>query len=1201
MPLRFSGDGPEFPDELVDDLLNGEVVFLCGAGVSAPQLPGFKELVDLCFEELNVAKNDAEEMAYQAERYEEALGSLSRRIVDPSELTKVVSKAVQAPSGVNLSNHRTILRLSRDLENRPTIVTTNFDTFFEKAISKTEHMVKVADLSFAGQELPLPGSTDFSGIIHIHGRIADERAHLSPTPLVFTSADYGDAYLRSGWASRFFFDLVRCKTLVLVGYSAGDAPVRYLLNVLEADRDRFPDLRSVYAFDGIDSDVAEAEARWASLAVPPLFYRKKNNSEKRHEALWNDLGLLADLIERPKEARRSMAQVILGKPFKETDQAERDKIHWLYNDRSDLWGVAIRTVHDPDWFDFLADNHLWSSEDAAWVLAAWLARDFMDTRRFETAIKWHNEKLSNELARCLMNRDSKQEISDFWLRAWRLLIRNVPLQKADDGIPFYEINQILAGPVVLRADIEKAVDLISPELRLSAKSQYGPPIPESPKRLGELVYVHMAGPNDHDSSELIEFLLRVPCHEDLMQIATTALHSAIGNMVDAELIGDEYDENDFSVPSIEDHPQNEHRDGVRFLVRLLVKLLPLVAKTDSQAARRYVEEWKTIPGRIGKRMSLHALRDEVLFTANEALTYVMDLSQVNFWVIRRELALVLRDRSSAADEELVRKIEERIFSEGDQYFQRYTVEEGQPDWRLQARDTDVWLLLNMLSRAKAISEVGQTELEEIMTRCEYLKRDVEDRDFFSSYISDVSHVIRDSQPILDANEDDKLQVAHELMQSPDIEKQQGWNAFCRTHPKGALNVLKGEPLKSPNIRLWQGLISELYIANEEERAKRESIVIEVFNILESATDDFILHVLVELTQLYRSTPRKKIVNTDDWWTRLFELAIKSEIEPLDVGKNLYGHSINLPSGHLTEALLVDIEHCYKAKQTIPETYFKNLNTVATSDGPSGTLARAALVRNATFLLAVVPEFEPTPLVDALSGDDLEGTGLRAVLVTNSSNSLKVFQVFSSQIMRGEREFNGSDREAEVVASNILLPRIFILLGDAAESDFAISEQGVAQALCDGSRELRIGAAGCLSHWVKKLGDQPVEKNWRDIIGPLHDAVWPRERRFLEPSLSQHFAALAVGAGDAFPEALEQLQPYLVPLARLGSIYEIDKSEAPDKFPSETLKLLWILCGPKSDREFYKMPEILDRLVEADPLIETDRRFQWLEQKTTRFE
>ena len=1201
MPLRFSDDGPEFPDDLVNDLLEGEIVFLCGAGVSAPQLPGFKELVDRCFEALNVSMNDAEKIAFKAERYEEALGSLSRRIVDPSELTRVVSKAVQAPNGVDLFNHRTVLRLSRDLENRPIIVTTNFDTLFERAVNEAGFTEKVANLSFAGQELPAPGSSDFGGIIHIHGRIADEQVHLSPTPLIFTSADYGDAYMRSAWASRFFFDLVRCKTLVLIGYSAGDAPVRYLLNVLEADRDRFPDLRSVYAFDGIDSDAAEAEARWASLAVPPLFYRKKKDPKKRHKALWNDLSLLADLIERPKRTRRSLAQKILTKPSKETDRIERDKIIWLFNERSDLWDVAIPTINDPDWFDFIADNALWSDKDAAWVLAAWLARDLMDTQRFQVAIEWR-EKLGNIFATRLSSRVlSNQEITPLWLRAWRLLLLRIPPQGIGWDDPYFEVKRILGTQVILRADIEKAVDLLSPRVKLSTRTLYGTPIPENPKRLVDLAYVQMTGPNHNDSSDLIEALLKVPCHEELVGIATTALRSAIGYMVDAELIGDDYDENDFSVPSIEKHPQNNHRDGVRFLVRLLVELLPLEAKVNSIAARRYVDEWKTIPGRIGKRLSLHAFRDEKLFTATEALTYVMSLSEVDFWVIRRELALVLRDRAGTADEALVRKIEERIISEGDRYFQRYTVEEGQPDWRPHARDRDVWLLLNMLAEARVISEIGQKELEEIKAKRAHLKRKVEDRDFFSSYTSGVRTVTGDAKPILEADEDDKLRVARELIQSPDIEKQQGWDTFCRTDPKGAFDVLKGALLELPNTRLWQDLIFALSFGTEEERAEREHIIIDVFQVLESAEDDFILQILTELTQLYRSAPREKIINIDDWWTRLFDLAIKTEIEPLDAEQNLYKRSINLPSGRLTEALLVDIEHCYKTKQKIPEAYLNNLNTAATSDGPSGTLARAVLVQNAAFLLSVVPEFEPTPLFDALSGDGSEGTGLRAVLVTNSSTLLKFYQVFSSQIMRGAREFNGSDREAEVAASKILLPRIFVLLGEAGESDFAISEQDVAQALCESSSELRIGAAQFLSNWLRGFEDQPAEKDWREIIGPLQAAVWPRERRFLDHSVSQHFASLAVGAGDAFPEALEQLWPYLVSLAQYGSIHDIEQSKAPDKYPHETLKLLWTLCGPKSDREFYELAKILDRLIEADPSIETDRRFQWLEQHTTRFE
>ena len=58
------------------------------------------------------------------------------------------------------------------------------------------------------------------------------------------------------------FDLARCKTIVLVGYGAGDAPVRYFLNVLEADRARFPDLKPVYAFGAYERDEEKAMRSW---------------------------------------------------------------------------------------------------------------------------------------------------------------------------------------------------------------------------------------------------------------------------------------------------------------------------------------------------------------------------------------------------------------------------------------------------------------------------------------------------------------------------------------------------------------------------------------------------------------------------------------------------------------------------------------------------------------------------------------------------------------------------------------------------------------------------------------------------------------------------------------------------------------------------------------------------------------------------
>jgi hypothetical protein len=48
---------------------------------------------------------------------------------------------------------------------------------------------------------------------------------LDESDLVLTSAEFGDAYLRSGWASRYVYDLVRAYTVVfwLSGRRSPDA------------------------------------------------------------------------------------------------------------------------------------------------------------------------------------------------------------------------------------------------------------------------------------------------------------------------------------------------------------------------------------------------------------------------------------------------------------------------------------------------------------------------------------------------------------------------------------------------------------------------------------------------------------------------------------------------------------------------------------------------------------------------------------------------------------------------------------------------------------------------------------------------------------------------------------------------------------------------------------------------------------------
>ena len=1203
MPIRFSEAGPEFPEQLVDALLAGEVVFLCGAGISAPQLPGFASLAARCFAKLNVDMSASEQSSFQEGRFEEVLGSLSRRIVSPADMTRAVVGELQIPPEADLSHHRTILRLSRDLENRPAIVTTNFDTLIERALVESEPVAYVRSFSFAGQDLPPPGSAGFGGVIHIHGRLADEDLGLDDTPLIVTSADYGDAYMRSGWASRFLFDLCRCRTIVLVGYSAGDAPVRYFLNVLEADRQRFPDLRPVYAIDAVVSR-DQAEVRWAALAVEPIAYEYLPDTKgepKSHEALWPDLSRLADLVERPRAVRRGWAQEVLVKPVADVSAAELDHVAWLFEGRRDLWSVAITTIADVGWFTFFADRRLWTQADAAWILAAWFVRDLQSASRFREATDWL-EKLgkpfADELAHRLMQ---TRDVPDAWIRFWRLLTTSGPERGLQWEDRAYALMQSLGGPVVLRADLERAVTLLTPTLEIrSGRIFFDEQLAnDPPRRLSDLAWPHLTLADRGGASELVDALAVLPEPVAVIGIASARLSTVVGLSIDLGMVDADYDANDDAVPSIEPHVQNEHHDGPIFLVELIARLLAPASAADPEAVRAMVAQWKVMPGVIGIRLWLHALRQADLFTADEAIAGAIGLQIGLFWTIPRELALLVRDRAGEASRDLVAAVEQRILTEGPYYYARYGVEEGQADWRSHALDTQVWLRLNMLDSAGRLSAAGAAELAAIRERRGYLDRSVEDRDFFGSYTTGVHIVVGDAQPIIDAAEGERLQVAREVIGSNDIERRQGWSAFCRTDPSGAFDTLRDAPLDEVNAPLWRDLLGVLSFPEGERDPTRGPLIVGVFTTLEPAEPLFLAQIIDRLADLYWSSRR-----TDPaiaaWWPRLFASAVECDIEPLDAGRDLYADLINTAGGKLTQALLIDVEAQRAAGEPVDPELLEAILTAASAPGRQGAMARGALVFAAGFVLTVVGK-EIVPLLDtALDGDGAEGAALRRVLVTQSRLSSLGSRTFSRHILRGLHEVSGRGRDLSNAAAKLIAPALSIIRGEQTEADWDIGVAVVASTLRSAPAALRSGAAELLTKWIHHIDDDRAVA-WRTGIGPLMLAVWPRERAYRERGLSRHFAELAVGSGDAFPEALEQLLPHMSLLEGHGGTHSIEKSGVPESFPRETLVLLWRLFGPGTTSDLHGIPKILDRLIAAMPALELDRRLQWLDQKATRYE
>ncbi|RZM92380.1 hypothetical protein CWO91_40515 [Bradyrhizobium genosp. SA-3] len=302
--LRFVEQGADVPDELVRAVTNGDATFLCGAGVSfRVKLPSFKQLTERVYARLGEAPDDeaAEHNAIESEEYDRALRSLEKRTHRPGTPSRVREAVAQelSPPAVPFPDHLALVELSRDRDGRPRLLTTNFDTLFERA-AHDAGMLNVP--SYAGVSMPRAGGDRDHGILHLHGRIADATLNLGLTDLILTSADFGEAYLRSGWASRYIEDRMRLGTLVLVGYGAEDAAMRLLLETLDADRDRFRDLHDIYAFE-LGTPISASI--WKAKGIKPIEFSS-------YDAIYDTLAEFARYAKQPADYRRERLGQILG-------------------------------------------------------------------------------------------------------------------------------------------------------------------------------------------------------------------------------------------------------------------------------------------------------------------------------------------------------------------------------------------------------------------------------------------------------------------------------------------------------------------------------------------------------------------------------------------------------------------------------------------------------------------------------------------------------------------------------------------------------------------------------------------------------------------------------------------------------------------------------------------------------------------------
>jgi NAD-dependent SIR2 family protein deacetylase len=368
------------PERLLQAHASGQVLFVVGAGVSRQAgLPDFCELVLKIYRRIDPAVHEAmtsgpddefnltaaqlaEIELFKKKEYDVVLGMLERRIDSRSHARSSVRQAIAEELRSNSSRpapiHRALMRLS-DRGQSTTVMTTNFDLLLEAAVSKGRRAIQRYSLG----DIPRPTyRPEFSGVLHIHGALHPNQSRA--TDLVITDQDFGEYYLRRRVVSDFVYDAARLFSLVFVGYSVSDPPMRYLLSAVAADASRFADLRDRYVFVPVSKKdpLVSTEtnlATWHGRSIIPIRYPAEGAD---HEALRKSLQRWADLSAINGNGSRLEAEIrriVRVRPDMATE-ADRDLFEHLIRrgnsvERQRLAHLASKNRADIGWLDAIHD------------------------------------------------------------------------------------------------------------------------------------------------------------------------------------------------------------------------------------------------------------------------------------------------------------------------------------------------------------------------------------------------------------------------------------------------------------------------------------------------------------------------------------------------------------------------------------------------------------------------------------------------------------------------------------------------------------------------------------------------------------------------------------------------------------------------------------------------------------------------------
>lgn len=1225
--MRFIADGPDIPLSLIEARDAGDVIFLCGAGVSMPAgLPDFRKLTENVAKRLRVHPSDpiAQMLANTSAPLDQTFGQMMGKY-GFDHVEAAVRRELRITRAHDTARHKTILRLSSDREGRRRLITTNFDHLFERAQPGLRRIAPpvLPDLAVAG---PL------DGIVYLHGRLASGAAGVDPASLVLASADFGRAYLSAGWATRFIRQILDRYTLVLLGYSAEDPPVRYLLEGLHAEgAGRNP----IYTF--ASGEPGAAQARWSERGVRAITYRD-------HGLMWRSLQAWAELADDPGAWRRAVA-ALAARPPAELAPHERGQVAALVSTAQGAKVFAEQTPAPPaTWLmvldpavrlsepkvrpivvddqprDPLDDYGLDSDPDREAIVAGLEVKppDLLaplegeDTEVMSPRLRslsWWVAKVMEEPAVLWWLADGGgpgpgPEILEMLERSldlgavnnpdqrmlWRLLLEALRARRA----PRQDLENLRARVARFgwaTGDLRALRSALRPSL-ICRRHHYQGPFPPA---VFESVYGLIDFDVEFPEVDCAEFAIDPTLLAPFMAAWREALAKG------AELMADVPTGVWWEAPTLypTGHGHRMHDDASNFYVTV-AGLIDRLADQEPAAARAEISLWPS-ESIFFDKLRTWCWRRADLAGPDEVVAGMLGLPDNGFWAQRstRDILHTLRARWPDLSPSDRARLEGRLV--GGPPCEEDEAEAAFKPRASQAAATRLgWLAQNGCDLS-ASTLAALTPLRAAIPGWS-AEWDAE-ADF--SWEGRTGMVRRESDPapLLDVPlaEAARRAQARETHEDP-FHEAVPFEGLLATRPSRALSILGHEQRAGRTAEaLWQKALDReglVWTARRRRLAAgrllklpAESLVLLRFSLSR--------WILAEFSKLAAEVPDLAFRLWDAVFDNLLAAgpaAARSGIGErrtrsgvLPESRRTHTHAKFSPTGRLTLALLGEVERRGALRPPVPAGDIRQrLDLALEAPGEAGDYAIAMIASYLDWLEGKDRAYVRSVLIPMLRGGHPRLEPAWSGLLAGGPPRSSLFKALKAEFLDLPVQCASWTWAAD--ARSRCAQWAVILMVDRPRSGLTASEacrilQDDGVEACDGAQQQ-----------LQRL--QTEGRAWVDIERFLL-AAWPKERKFATAALSQRLVALAAQAGPAFPRAVRTILPYLSPVeqndlfvVRLQRERQGQLSHAA-RFPESSLALLDKVVPHSAPRPPHDLARVLDEIATSAPDLKTSQAWRRL--------